>query len=260
MNQNAPAPSPHKHPADRDSGHQTLASCGSQVCAAPAPVTAQPPQASVSMAMPMESGLSSREIVLTALREAQAALARLLVNDATLDDIAHAAAVLVRTFEQGGRVYSCGNGGSMSDAMHFAEELTGRYRGNRPGLPAQAISDVGHLTCVANDFGYDQVFSRYVLSHGRPGDCLLAISTSGKSANVVNAAVAARELGMTVVALTGVPASDLGALADVCMVTPGGAFADRTQELHIKVIHILLELVERHFFPANYVDAAGASA
>lgn len=205
--------------------------------------------------MRTEGGPSTREVVVGALREAQAALTSLLANVETLADIEHAAALLVRTFEQGGRVYSCGNGGSMSDAMHFAEELTGRYRGNRPGLPAQAISDVGHLTCVANDFGYDQVFSRYVLSHGRPGDCLLAISTSGKSTNVVNAAVAARGRGMAVVALTGIQTSELGALADVCMATPGGEFADRAQELHIKVIHILLELVERHFFPANY--AAG---
>ena len=209
--------------------------------------------------MPIEGSPSSREVVVVALRQAEAALASLLANDATLGDIEHAGALLVRTFEQGGRVYSCGNGGSMSDAMHFAEELTGRYRSNRPGLPAQAISDVGHLTCVANDFGYDQVFSRYVLSHGRPGDCLLAISTSGKSANVVNAATAARERGMAVVALTGVLTSELGALADVCVATPGGDFADRSQELHIKVIHILLELIERRFFPANYVDAAGAA-
>lgn len=210
--------------------------------------------------MPTEGSPAARKVVVDALQEAQAALASLLANVQTLANIEQAAALLVRTFEQGGRVYSCGNGGSMSDAMHFAEELTGRYRGNRPGLPAQAISDVGHLTCVANDFGYDQVFSRYVLSHGRPGDCLLAISTSGKSINVVKAAVAAHELGMTVVALTGVPTSELGALADVCMATPGGAFADRAQELHIKVIHILLELVERHFFPANYEETAGASA
>lgn len=207
--------------------------------------------------MVAEGDRSGRKVVVAALRQAQAALASLLANDGALADIESAAALLVRTFEQGGRVYSCGNGGSMSDAMHFAEELTGRYRANRAGLPAQAISDVGHLTCVANDFGYDQVFSRYVLSHGRTGDCLLAISTSGKSANVVNAAVAAKERGMTVVALTGVPTSVLGASADVCIATPGGEFADRAQELHIKVIHVLLELIERHFFPENY--ASGGS-
>ena len=143
----------------------------------------------------------------------------------------------------------------MSDAMHFAEELTGRFRQNRKGLPAQAISDVGHLTCVANDFGFEQVFSRYLDAHGRFGDCLLAISTSGKSTNVVNAAVAAKEIGMSVIALTGQEMSQLGVLADVCVATPAGDFADRVQELHIKVIHILLELIERRFFPENYVVA-----
>lgn len=140
----------------------------------------------------------------------------------------------------------------MSDAMHFAEELTGRFRENRAGLPALAISDVGHLTCVANDFGYDQVFARFLKSHGRKGDCLFAISTSGKSANVVNAAVAAKELEMTVVSLTGKSLSALGPLSDVCIPAPGGRYADRIQELHIKIIHILIELIERRFFPENY--------
>jgi len=190
-----------------------------------------------------------------ALQQAQAALAALLADEKMLLEMERAATLLVNTFESGARVYSCGNGGSMSDAMHFAEELTGRFRENRAGLPAQAISDVGHLTCVANDFGYDQVFARYVLSHGRPGDCLLAISTSGKSANVITAAVAAKERGMSVLALTGRPESELGVLADVCVATPGGDFADRAQELHIKVIHILIELVERRFFPENYAGA-----
>ena len=136
----------------------------------------------------------------------------------------------------------------MSDAVHFAEELTGRYRENRPGLPALAISDVGHLTCVANDFGYEQVFARFLESHARPGDCLVAISTSGTSANVVKAAETAKARGTRVIALTGKPGSKLEALADVCVCTPGGRYADRVQELHIKVIHILIELVERGMF------------
>lgn len=198
---------------------------------------------------------SARKSIVGALREASAALDALMQNEDTLLAIERAASLLCKVFEAGGRVYSCGNGGSMSDAMHFAEELTGRFRGNRAGLPAQAISDVGHLSCVANDFGYDQVFARYVLSHGRTGDCLLAISTSGTSANVVTAAVAAKDLGMTVIALTGKATSELGALADIAIATPGGAYADRAQELHIKVIHIVIELVERHFFPENYLDS-----
>ncbi len=136
--------------------------------------------------------------------------------------------------------------------MHFAEELTGRFRSDRAGLPAQAISDVGHLTCVANDFGYEQVFARYLRSHGRAGDCLLAISTSGSSLNVLAAARAARELGMSVVGLAGRSGSALAPLCDVCVATPAGRYADRAQELHIKVIHILIELIERRFFPENY--------
>lgn len=195
---------------------------------------------------------SPRRHIVDALHSARASLDALLGNEEALSSIEKAATLLIHAFEHQGRVYSCGNGGSMSDAMHFAEELTGRYRGNRPGLAAQAISDVGHLTCVANDFGYDQVFARYVSSHGRAGDCLFAISTSGSSANIVNAAVAAKDRGMTVLALTGNPTSALGTISDVCVATPAGKFADRVQELHINVIHILIELVERHFFPANY--------
>jgi D-sedoheptulose 7-phosphate isomerase len=197
----------------------------------------------------------ARAAIQGALADARAALDALLSNDASLADIERAGALLIRTFESGGRAYSCGNGGSMSDAMHFAEELTGRFRSDRAGLPAQAISDVGHLTCVANDFGYEQVFARYLRSHGRAGDCLLAISTSGSSQNVVAAARATRELGMVVIGLVGRPGSELAGLCDVCVATPAGRYADRAQELHIKVIHILIELVERRFFPKNYEDS-----
>lgn len=137
----------------------------------------------------------------------------------------------------------------MSDAMHFAEELSGRYRQNRRALAAQAISDVGHLSCVANDFGYEQVFARYVEAHGQAGDVLVAISTSGTSPNVLRAAEVARARGMHVVAFTGRRDTPLGALADIELCTPAGRYADRVQELHIKVIHILLELVEQALFP-----------
>jgi len=206
-----------------------------------------------------EHAVPPRSYIEQTLRDASAALDALMRNEVALGAIERAAGLLCSTFEGGASVYSCGNGGSMSDAMHFAEELTGRFRGNRAGLPAQAISDVGHLTCVANDFGYEQVFARYVLSHGRAGDCLLAISTSGISASVVKAAAAAKDRGMSVIALTGREGSELGALADVAIATPGGVYADRAQELHIKVIHILLELVERRFFPDNYETGASAA-
>lgn len=140
----------------------------------------------------------------------------------------------------------------MCDAMHFAEELTGRYRNDRLPFPAIAISDSSHISCVGNDFGYDQVFSRYIEAHGRETDCLVAISTSGKSKNIIKAAYVAKKENMKVIALTGRLNPELEALSDVYVCTPGGQFADRVQELHIKVLHITIELIERHFFPENY--------
>ncbi|TBU93455.1 D-sedoheptulose 7-phosphate isomerase [Phytopseudomonas dryadis] len=192
------------------------------------------------------------EHIRNSLIEARSALDAFLANEQTLANIERAASLLVASFEARGKAFSCGNGGSMCDAMHFAEELTGRYRNNRPGIAAVSISDASHISCVANDFGYEHIFSRYVESHGRAGDVLLAISTSGKSANVVKAAEAAKALGVKVIALTGKPGSLLESLADVCICAPGGAYADRTQELHIKVIHILIELIERSLSPQNY--------
>jgi D-sedoheptulose 7-phosphate isomerase len=186
------------------------------------------------------------------LQEAAESLSRLQADDAMLERIAQAGELLATTFAAGGKVYSCGNGGSMCDAMHFAEELTGRFRDDRPGYAALAISDPGHLSCVGNDYGYEQVFARYVAAHGRPGDVLLAITTSGTSRNVVAAAQAARQLGMKTIALTGHAATPIAELADIAIVTPGGRYADRVQELHIKVIHILIELVERRLAPGNY--------
>jgi D-sedoheptulose 7-phosphate isomerase len=185
------------------------------------------------------------EVVRAALAEAASALDRLRADDAMLARIERAGELFGLVLRGGGRVFSCGNGGSMCDAMHFAEELSGRFRDDRPGYAALAISDPGHLSCVANDYGYEQVFARYLQAHGRPGDALLAISTSGTSRNVVAAAQAAKELELRVVALTGRDDTPLTALADVAIVTPGGRYADRVQELHIKVIHILIELVER---------------
>lgn len=186
------------------------------------------------------------------LEEARRALDAFIDNEATLRNIERAADLLVASFENRGKAFSCGNGGSMCDAMHFAEELTGRYRKNRPGIAAISISDASHISCVANDFGYDHIFSRYIESHGREGDVLLAFSTSGRSPNVIKAAEAAKALGVKVIALTGKPGSQLEALADVCVCAPGGDFADRVQELHIKVVHILIELVERKLAPQNY--------
>jgi D-sedoheptulose 7-phosphate isomerase len=192
----------------------------------------------------------SADAILAALDEAAAALARLRGDAAAIAAIEAAAAAMAATFAGGGRVFSCGNGGSMCDAMHFAEELSGRFRDDRPGFAALAISDPSHLSCVANDYGYERVFSRYIEAHGRAGDVLLAISTSGSSRNVVAAADSARARSIKVIALSGRADSALGRAADIDIVTPAGRYADRVQELHIKVIHILIELVERHLVPA----------
>ena len=201
------------------------------------------------------SALTSDEaarVVDAALSESADALQALRGDRAALAATARAAALIVDAFGRGGRVFSCGNGGSMCDAMHLAEELSGRFRGDRKGLPAQAISDPGHLSCVANDFGYDAVFARYLESHGRAGDVLVAISTSGTSKNVLAAARTAAAIGMQTIALTGRRESPLAAAADCAISTPAGRYADRVQELHIKLIHILIELIERDLFPSNY--------
>ena len=196
---------------------------------------------------------SALDVVQVNLKQAQQALEQLLASPQTLERITAAAALLSNSIENGGRVFSCGNGGSMCDAMHFAEELSGRYRDDRKALPAVSISDPSHISCVGNDYGYDAIFSRYLEAHARTGDVLLGISTSGKSGNVIKAAEYARANGIHVVTLTGKPASVLGKLADVDVMTPGtSGYADRVQELHIKVIHILIELIERRFFPQNY--------
>lgn len=180
--------------------------------------------------------------------EAQQVLADFVADEEKLKQVEVVAEILSRVLKSGGKVISCGNGGSMSDAMHFAEELSGRFRGNRPALPAVAISDPTHLTCVANDFGFDHVFSRYVEAHGKAGDVLLAISTSGNSANVVNAVNAAHERGMVVIGLTGKDGGQMKNLCDVNICVPWNGYSDRIQEMHIKVIHILIEQIELHLF------------
>ena len=167
-------------------------------------------------------------------------------NDAAFMDAVEAAGkAMCQAISQGGKIISCGNGGSMSDAMHFAEELSGRYRDDRPGLPAISCSDPSHITCVGNDYGFDRVFARFVQALGQTGDCLLAISTSGNSTNVVEAAKAANSKGMTVVGLTGRGGGALRALCDVVVDVPWTGYADRVQEVHIKVIHGWIDLIER---------------
>lgn len=158
--------------------------------------------------------------------------------------IADAAAIMASSVKNGGKIISCGNGGSMCDAMHFAEELTGRFRNDRASIPAISISDPSHISCVGNDYGFEFIFSRFIEGMGNEGDVLLAISTSGNSVNVVNAISAARKKGMKVIGLTG---KDGGKMADLCDVeirAPHSAYADRAQEIHIKVIHSLILSIE----------------
>lgn len=178
------------------------------------------------------------------LEEAQRVIRTFLEDRRNIEPIQAAGELMVASLQSGGKIISCGNGGSMCDAMHFAEELSGRYRSDRPALAAIAISDPSHLSCTANDYGYEFVFSRFVEAMGREGDVLLAISTSGNSANVVRAAQAAKSRGMKVVALTGKGGGQLAGIADVLIDIPHQGFADRIQEMHIKIIHILIHFIE----------------
>jgi D-sedoheptulose 7-phosphate isomerase len=178
--------------------------------------------------------------------EAQDVLSAFLGNPAHLQSVAEAAEAMSQSIAEGGKIISCGNGGSMCDAMHFAEELTGRYRNDRPALPAISISDPSHLSCVGNDHGYEFVFSRFVEAMGRKGDVLLAISTSGNSPNVLRAAQAAKAQGMTVVGLTGKDGGALSTLCDAEVRVPWDGYADRIQEVHIKCIHAFIDHIEAH--------------
>ena len=188
----------------------------------------------------------NKTVIRHELEEAVTVLNHFLADDANLDAIDRAAQLISDSFKAGGKVLSCGNGGSHCDAMHFAEELTGRFRENRPGYPAIAISDPSHLSCVANDFGYEYVFSRYVEAVGREGDVLLGISTSGNSSNIIRAVEAARANGMKVILLSGKDGGKMAGTADVEIRVPHFGFADRIQEIHIKAIHIMILLIEQH--------------
>ncbi len=183
--------------------------------------------------------------------EAHEALKNLLEQPDLITQVDRAVATLANCYQNGGKALSCGNGGSMCDAMHFAEELTGRYRKDRRALPALAISDPSHLSCVANDYGYESVFSRMVEAMGQKGDVLLAISTSGNSRNILKAVEAARQKEMIVIGLSGYTGGELALQADIRLCVPGST-TDRIQELHIKIIHVLIEGIERNLFPENY--------
>jgi len=180
--------------------------------------------------------------------EAQQVLEQFINDSSNLEKIELAGMAMIKALQNGGKIISCGNGGSMSDAMHFAEELTGRFRENRPGIAAISISDPSHISCVANDFGYDHIFSRFVESMGNKNDVLLAISTSGNSPNILKATETAQNKGMKVVALTGKSGGKLASQCDIEIRVEHKGYADRVQEIHIKIIHSLIHYIESNLF------------
>lgn len=184
-------------------------------------------------------------------KEAVRVLESFTGDEANLKRMQEAIDAMVFAFKNDGKVLSCGNGGSMCDAMHFAEELTGRFRKDRPALAAMAISDPSHISCVANDFGYDKVFSRAVEGWGKKNDVLLAISTSGNSPNVIEAVLAAKQKEMKVIGLLGKGGGRLAGMVDYPFIIDSDV-SDRIQEMHIKMIHMFIEGIERSLFPANY--------
>ncbi len=172
-------------------------------------------------------------------------LDKFMADPQNIVSIEKAANLLADAINNGGKIISCGNGGSHCDAMHFAEELTGRYRNERKPLPAMAIAEPGYMSCVGNDYGFDFVFSRFVEAMATDKDVLLGISTSGNSKNVINAIKAARERGTKVITLTGNGGGKMEGMADIEIRVPHFGYADRVQEVHIKVIHILILLIEK---------------
>jgi D-sedoheptulose 7-phosphate isomerase len=178
--------------------------------------------------------------------EAQETLSQFINDPASFKNIEAAGKIIVEAIQNGNQIISCGNGGSMCDAMHFAEELSGRYRNDRPPYAALSISDPSHLSCVANDYGYAFVFSRMIEAIGKKGDILFALSTSGNSENILKAIDAAKSRGMRVIGLTGKDGGKMAELCDVEIRAPRSQYADRAQEIHIKVIHSLIDFVERN--------------
>ncbi len=187
-------------------------------------------------------------LITQSLQESQQVLADFLANPAKIESIEKAADVLVGALKKGNKILTCGNGGSHCDAMHFAEELSGRYRENRPALAAMAISDPSHISCVSNDFGYNYIFSRFIEGLGNAGDVLVGISTSGNSENIIEAVKAAQAKGMEVILLTGKDGGKLAAYGCHEIRVDHFGYADRIQEIHIKVIHILIQLIESKLF------------
>ena len=194
------------------------------------------------------------KLIQNSFNECAEVLNRFINDKACMANVEKAAILIAEALKKGNKVISCGNGGSLCDATHFAEELTGRYRNNRLPLPAISINDPAYITCVANDFGFDYIFSRYVESVGQAGDILLAITTSGKSVNVLQAMEEAKKKGMAVICMTGKTEQKAVDLSDIYICAQGGKYSDRVQEIHIKIIHIMIEAIEEYLKREGKLD------
>jgi D-sedoheptulose 7-phosphate isomerase len=191
--------------------------------------------------------------ILKALTDAQAALQK-LANPSTLVFLEQSALTIAHAFHREGKVLIAGNGGSLCDATHFAEELTGIFRQKRKALPALALSDPGHLTCVGNDLGFDQVFARAIEAYGKEGDIFVGLTTSGNSPNIVRAFERAKEMGLTTIAFLGKDGGKLKGFADLELIICDFVTSDRIQEAHMTAIHILIELIEELLFNHSNID------
>jgi D-sedoheptulose 7-phosphate isomerase len=196
--------------------------------------------------------MTKDDFILAAFEQASATQSAFLADAEAVANVRRFVAAAAQALDRGNTLLSCGNGGSMCDAMHFAEEWTGRFRRDRVARPAIAFSDPSQLSCIANDYGYDEVFARLVEAHGRQGDVLVAISTSGNSANVVKAVELAAGRGITTVGLLGMGGGELARRVDIPIVVPHARTTDRIQELHIQILHAVIESVERQLHPENY--------
>ena len=189
--------------------------------------------------------MKAEDVIKGELIEAKELLSKIINQPTMLRKINQAAELMVNAINNEHKIISCGNGGSHCDAMHFAEELTGRYRADRKPIPAIAISDPSHITCVSNDYGFDQIFSRFIEAVGQEGDILLGITTSGNSKNINEAVLAAQRKGITSIILSGNDGGEVSKIANLSLIVPHTGFSDRIQEIHIKIIHILILLIEK---------------
>ena len=191
-----------------------------------------------------------RKVIENSLKDADELLHAFRTNSENISKVEQMSDEVLAVFRKGGKILACGNGGSMADAMHFCEEWSGRFRADRAPYPAIALSDPTHMSCVANDYGFEHVFSRQVRGLGNEGDLLVALSTSGNSASIVEAAKAARERKVKVIGFLGKDGGAVLPLCDLSLIAPGET-SDRIQEIHMLCLHIIIEAVESQLVKAN---------